>query len=192
MIARSPFLLPPAAALCALLAAPGGPGNVAGAEPSGEAYVSGIEALAAGDHQKAVSDLGRAIAADEENAACHRARGVAHTLAENFPAAIADLERALRLDGKDQEAKLWLAAAYRMSGDPGKGASLFTFNGVPHDYADKRQRDDLARELQDPNLPTADRRALEMSLAELDRIIAQRSGAPGAQRSRAFTPGRPR
>ena len=99
------------------------------------AYLDGMEALEAADFKHAVDLLTRAIAADDGNADYHRARGVANTLAENFPEAIADLQRALRLRGDDREAKLWLAAAYRMSGDPATGAQYFSVSGVPPNYA---------------------------------------------------------
>jgi len=98
-------------------------------------YIEGIEALQAADFGNAVKALTRAIAADEENGSYRRARGVAYTLGESFDAAIADLDRAQRLDTGDTEARLWEAAAYRMSGDTAKGASLFTMRGLPHDYA---------------------------------------------------------
>ena len=63
-------------------------------------------------------------------------RGVAHTLAEKFPQAIKDLERSLKLRPNDRETKIWLAVAYRMSGDPAKGASYFAIGKeVPADYS---------------------------------------------------------
>ncbi len=100
-------------------------------------YVDGIDALDAGDWKRAVASLSRALQADGDIADYLRARGVAHTLGENFPEAIADLQRALKLRPADREAKLWLAAAYRMSGDPGKGAQYFSIGGeVPAGYAD--------------------------------------------------------
>lgn len=110
-----------------------------GAPPARElaaAYVEGVEALESGDYRRAVELISRAIATDEENGDYLRARGVANTLAENFPAAVADLQRTLRLQGNDREAKLWLAAAYRMGGDPGKGSQYFSVSGVPPNYAD--------------------------------------------------------
>ncbi|MBI5821616.1 MAG: hypothetical protein HZA88_21820 [Verrucomicrobia bacterium] len=100
------------------------------------AYIEGVEALETADYKRAVDLISRAIAGDEENADYLRARGVANTLAENFPAAIADLQRALRLRGDDYEAKLWLAAACRMGGDPATGSQYFSVRGVPPNYAD--------------------------------------------------------
>jgi tetratricopeptide (TPR) repeat protein len=70
-------------------------------------YIAGIEALEAADFQHAIASLTQAIDLDEDNADYYRARGVAHTLAEDFPAALADLHRADRLrQGGDQEARL--------------------------------------------------------------------------------------
>ena len=47
----------------------------------------------------------------------------------------------------------------------------------------QRQRDGIAAELNNPNLPAADRRVLEGSLAELDRqILIRRGGAQGSRR----------
>jgi len=100
------------------------------------AYVEGIETLETGDFKKAEGDFTRALQADGDNEDYLRARGVAGVLAENFQAAIADLERAIRLQPSDSEAKLWLASAYRMSGNPEKGSMLFSFNDIPHNYAD--------------------------------------------------------
>ncbi len=100
-------------------------------------YIAGIEALESGDYSRAVADLSRAIQADDENADYLCRRGVASTLAEKFPDAIADLQRAMKLrGGNDREAQLWLGAAYRMNGDWQKGAMNFTHGGdVPADYA---------------------------------------------------------
>ncbi len=98
-------------------------------------YIQGIQALNAGNYAQAVQSLSRAIQADDSNADFLRARGVAHTLAENFPLAIADLERALRLRQDDRETRLWLGSAYRMGGNPGKGAQYFGMANLPPDYA---------------------------------------------------------
>lgn len=100
------------------------------------AYVAGVEALEAADFKRAAELLGRAVAADGDNADYLRALGVAHTLAEDFYAAVTDLQRALRLRGDDREARLWLAAAFLMGGDPASGSQHFSVSGVPPDYAD--------------------------------------------------------
>jgi regulator of sirC expression with transglutaminase-like and TPR domain len=128
-----------AAALLAGTAAwaQGGSAGVTARERGGAPhYIEGIEALEAGDYKRAVASLTRALTADGDNAAYHRARGVASTLAEDFPAAIADLQRAITLRPGDRETRLWLAVAYRMSGDAQKGAMHFTHGGdVPAGYA---------------------------------------------------------
>ena len=103
---------------------------------SSAAYLAGLESLAAGNVRQAAADFTRALAAKEGNADYLRARGVALTLAENFPAAIADLQRALRLQADDRDTRLWLAAACLMSGDPATGANYFSFAGLPHEYAE--------------------------------------------------------
>jgi hypothetical protein len=106
------------------------------ADPSAvAAYIDGIDALDAGDFPRAVQALTAAVGADGDNASYRRARGVAYTLNESFANAITDLDRARQLDSNDTEAALWLAAAYRMNGDPAKGASVFTMRDLPHDYA---------------------------------------------------------
>ena len=46
----------------------------------------------------------------------------------------------------------------------------------------QKQRDQIAKQLEDSNLPPADRRALESSLAELDRMIE--AGKSGSRRAR--------
>ena len=112
---------------------------VAGADGGGTAaYIEGIQALRAGNFRGAVDALNRAVQAEDSNADYLRARGVASTLAESFPAAIADLERVMRLSiGADREAKLWLATAYRMSGEVARGSQNFSMGdgSVPNDYA---------------------------------------------------------
>jgi len=105
--------------------------------PPSAAYVDGIEAIDAGQYKLAVEKLTPALGTDEENADYIRARGVANTLAENFRAALADLQRALRLNQNDREAELWLAAAHQMSGDPSSAAANFSISSsLPKEYSD--------------------------------------------------------
>jgi Flp pilus assembly protein TadD len=107
------------------------PGREAAAQ-----YIDGLEALETGEYDRAVGAFTRAIQGNEESHEYHRARGVANVLAEQFEAAIADLHRGLKLRPGDRETRLWLAAAYRMSGDPAKGAQHFTHGDeVPVSYA---------------------------------------------------------
>ena len=121
--------------LAGLLAAPPTPAQTPQANQAAGDYIAGIHALEAGNYAAAVQSLGRAIQADDSNADFLRARGVAHTLAENFPAAIDDLERVMRLRQDDREARLWLASAYRMGGNPAKGSQYFGMGYLPPDYA---------------------------------------------------------
>lgn len=102
---------------------------------AGAAYAEGTDALEKTDYAHAIADFTQALAGEPGNGDYLRARGVAYTLSEHFPEAIADLERTLRLNPKDLEAKLWLAAAYRMQGDVATAASYFSITGVPPDYA---------------------------------------------------------
>lgn len=80
-------------------------------------YVDGLEALEAGDYRRAIERLGRAIGADGDNADYHLPRGVANTLAEQFAAAVADLERAQQMRPNHRETMLWLKSAYQMAND---------------------------------------------------------------------------
>jgi tetratricopeptide (TPR) repeat protein len=82
------------------------------------AYLDGLDALSAGAYADADKAFTRALAADEEYAPAYAARGVARTLAEDFPKAVADFERATRLaPDNDWEARGWLVVARRMGGD---------------------------------------------------------------------------
>jgi len=93
-------------------------------EQAAGAYLDGLDALAAGKYAEAVKAFGKAIAADEENAACYQARGVARALAENFPGALADFQRAQRLgDAGSWETKAWTSVANKMNGNIEAGFS---------------------------------------------------------------------
>src|SRR5207237_892959 len=96
----------------------------------------GIEHLESARWADAVAALTRALEADGDNAGYVVARGVAHTLAERFPQALTDLQRAGKLRNNFWEARLWLATAYRMSGDPAQGARHFLHGDMASkDYA---------------------------------------------------------
>src|SRR5689334_18858245 len=105
-------------------------------------YVDGLEALEGGDYRRAIDSLGRAIGADGDNADYHLARGVANTLAEQFPAAVIDLERAQRLRPTHRETMLWLKSAHQMANDevfrnPRTSGSCFVHGfDVPPGYAE--------------------------------------------------------
>src|SRR5712691_168137 len=97
-------------------------------------YVAGLEALEAGDYTRAVASFTRAIEADDDSADYHLARGVANTLAEQFPAAVADLERALKLRPGHRETRLWLQSVHQMANDevfrnPKKAGPCFVCGG---------------------------------------------------------------
>lgn len=97
-------------------------------------YLAGLDALEAARYADAVLAFTRAIEADDENPAYRQARGVAHVLAEQFPDALADLQRAMKLDDTP-ETRLWLAAAHTMSGDPMSGSKWFVHDHrLPRDY----------------------------------------------------------
>ena len=106
------------------------PATAQGSKEAAAAYIAGMEALEAGRYPDAATALSRAVQADSENIEYVRARGVARVLSEDFQNAIADLQRAIALSReRDRESKLWLAAAYSMSGDPMKGSANFTHGG---------------------------------------------------------------
>lgn len=85
-------------------------------------YLDGLTRLAEADWAKAAGAFAKAVDADEENADYRTAHGVALTLQGQFVPAIKDFERSLRLRGDDWETKLWLGAAYKMSGDAATAA----------------------------------------------------------------------
>ena len=90
--------------------------------PGPRAYLEGLNKLAEANWPQAVAAFTQALEADEENPDYCTARGVAGVLNQQFDKAISDLKRSLRLRAGDWEAKLWLSAAYKMGGDPAKGA----------------------------------------------------------------------
>lgn len=114
--------------LVAATAATAGPGTAD--------YLRGVEAIQKGDAAAATAALTKAVTAEDENPDGHLALGVANVLGEQFPQAIKALERALRLREGHEETRLWLASAYRMGGNPAKGAQLFSFGKLPKDYTD--------------------------------------------------------
>jgi tetratricopeptide (TPR) repeat protein len=89
-----------------------------------------------GQYRDAVADLSQALEAGPDNEDYVRARGVAESLAEAFTPARKDLERAMKLNPRDQEARLWPGAAYEMSGDPMRASENYPPGGaIPEDYA---------------------------------------------------------
>ena len=88
-------------------------------EQAASACLDGLEALSAARYAEAEKAFAQAIALDEENPAYYQGRGVVRTLAENFPAALSDFQRAGRLaTAKDWETNAWFAIANKMNGHP--------------------------------------------------------------------------
>ena len=80
------------------------------------AYAEGLDALAEGRWPAAVASFTRALESAGDDATIVLARGAASTLAEDFPRALKDLERARRLGLRGREAELWTYVAEAMSG----------------------------------------------------------------------------
>jgi Flp pilus assembly protein TadD len=85
--------------------------------PALEAYLDGLTALETAKWADAIAAFSKAIEADPDNEAYHRARGVANTLAEKLDSALTDLRRSGKLKIGDKESRIWLAVALQMSGD---------------------------------------------------------------------------
>jgi tetratricopeptide (TPR) repeat protein len=135
-----PVLLVLLAVILSCLAAP--PPS-AGQNTGAAEYVRGLEALEAGAYTSAAGSFTRAIQGDGDNADYYLARGVAYTLAEQFPAAVADLERAQALRPSHRETRLWLLSAHQMGNDevfrnPRTARPCFVYGGndVPARYAE--------------------------------------------------------
>lgn len=79
-------------------------------------YADGLDALNEGRWSDAGSAFSRALDVAGDDPEIVLARGVAQTLAEDFPRALKDLERAQRLGMKGREPQLWMYATEAMSG----------------------------------------------------------------------------
>jgi tetratricopeptide (TPR) repeat protein len=79
-------------------------------------YAEGLDAMNEGRWPDAVSAFSRALEVSGDDPDIVLARGVARTLAEDFPRALKDLERAQRLGLKGREPQLWIYATEAMSG----------------------------------------------------------------------------
>lgn len=79
-------------------------------------YAEGLDALNEGRWPDAVAAFSRALEGDGDNPEIVLARGVAGTLAEDFPRALKDLDRAKRLGYRGREPELWTYVAEAMSG----------------------------------------------------------------------------
>jgi tetratricopeptide (TPR) repeat protein len=95
------------------------PADLVAAIPSNAAapYVEGLDALNEGRWPDAVAAFTRALDAAGDDPDIVLARGVANTLAEDFPRAQNDLERAQRLGHQGRETQLWIWATEAMSGN---------------------------------------------------------------------------
>jgi Tfp pilus assembly protein PilF len=80
-------------------------------------YVDGLDGIEKGTYADAVEPLSRAIEADEENADYYTARGLALLLNEKVAPGMKDLQRAVRLDSKNAQARRMLSFGYRLLGD---------------------------------------------------------------------------
>lgn len=111
------LLLPVAALVPLLCGALPLPAQSSAGDAALSPYIEGLDFLEAGRYGDAATAFGRAIAADEENGAYYFARGVARTLNQQFPQALADLQRANRLtDGRNWEIRAWSTLAEKMGG----------------------------------------------------------------------------
>ncbi|WHZ24723.1 MAG: hypothetical protein OJF47_003835 [Nitrospira sp.] len=79
-------------------------------------YVDGLDALNDGRWPDAVAALTKALDAAGDNPDIVLARGVANTLAEDFPKALKDLQRAEKLGYRGHEPQLWIHVTEAMSG----------------------------------------------------------------------------
>lgn len=79
-------------------------------------YAEGLDALNGGRWHDAVSAFSRALDQSGDDPDIVLARGVANTLAEDFPRALKDLERAKRLGLRGREPELWIYVTEAMSG----------------------------------------------------------------------------
>ncbi len=99
------------------------------------AYLEGLDALQAGRAADAVGAFSRALESQGDDPTFVLARGVAETLAQSYPQALADLERASKLGLRGREAELWTYAAEAMSGQVGPDHTL---GGGPRSLRDQR------------------------------------------------------
>ncbi len=79
-------------------------------------YINGLDALNEGRWTDAVIAFTKALDAAGDNPDIVFARGVANTLAEEFPKALNDLQRTQQLGYRGREPELWLYVAEAMSG----------------------------------------------------------------------------
>ncbi len=100
------------------------PSPATGVSPALTAYLEGLDALHDGRAADAVSAFSRALETSGDDPTFVLARGVAETLALQFPRALDDLERARKLGLRGREAELWTYVAEAMSGQVGPEHTL--------------------------------------------------------------------
>lgn len=92
--------------------------------PALGAYLEGLDALHDGRAADAVTAFSRALETRGDDPRFVLARGIAETLARQFPAALEDLDRAGKLGLRGREAQLWTYVAEAMSGQVGPDHAL--------------------------------------------------------------------
>jgi tetratricopeptide (TPR) repeat protein len=98
------------------------------APPAGAAdYLEGLTSLGEGKFGDAVTQMGRAVDADEENPDYRIGRAVALIFSEKMADAEKDLQRALKLRPNDRSARMWLASAAAMQGDFQHDSDIYPF-----------------------------------------------------------------
>lgn len=95
--------------------------------PGGLDYVEGAEALSRGDWTSATAAFAKAVGKESENSDYYAARGAALALSEKLDEARKDLERALQLDSKNVNARLWMACVVAMKGQFGMDTQFYPF-----------------------------------------------------------------
>lgn len=97
--------------------------------PALSAYAEGLETMMAARWQDSIQAFSRALETAGDDPSFVLARGVAYTLAEDFPHALQELSRAKRLGFRGREPELWTYVAEAMSGIVGKEHALGGFQG---------------------------------------------------------------
>ncbi len=88
-----------------------------------QTYLDGLDALVQARWPKAITAFTRSLQTHSDPEVV-LARGVAYTLAEQFPQALEDFQRAQRLGLKGREAKLWTYVVGTMSGQGTPGTAI--------------------------------------------------------------------
>ena len=86
------------------------------------AYRRGVRAVNQAKWDDAITALTEAIQQDPKSAAAYSTRGLAYTMKDNFPAALADFDAALKIDSNNAVAHFNRGFAYYRKGDRDKAA----------------------------------------------------------------------